>query len=174
MEKIINISIIVLALIAIGLGYMIFQSKRMQIFQESSNVVFPSVSEIPSISAIPSNADEILVLQPPLSNAKKEDITRYHAAVEKLAQDSTSIKIDDNCIATPRVARMKIGTTFSITNQDNYPHLLSFEGPSYTIPPKGIQELTATFNHGDGIYAYTCDKTPFSKGNIAGVLMIIK
>lgn len=172
MEKTLKITITVLVITALGLGYIISKSVLTTPAEVAQETVAPTPTPIvPGVSSTPSlSSDEALILKPPpAANASKEDIGRYYATVDRLAKNTDTIEIGSGCSARPLVARIKSGSKFSVTNNDIYDHSLTFDGPVYNIPSKGTQVVVAKFTHGAGVYAYVCDASS-PTGKIIGVL----
>ncbi|MDP3769638.1 MAG: hypothetical protein Q8R40_01700 [bacterium] len=177
MEKTLRIIIVILLVVALGLGYVI--SKK-----SPPRPVGIAATPLPSLVAKTSpspgspvstpvlNLDQKLVLDPPPSGSDKEAIGRYFSAVERLAKNEDRIEIGPGCFVDPLVVRIKQGAKFTIKNGDTRDHELNFDGPkSYPIRAGSTETITVSFSHGPGIYAYVCDQTSPGK-KIVGVLTV--
>jgi len=177
MEKSLKIIVIVLAITAVGLGYLISQRMTTEpgtISLSPSPVMHTPTASLPTSSQVSFTPDQQLILKPPPpAGSKKEDIGRYYAIVDRLAQVTDMIELGSQCYANPLVVIAKYGSKLTVANRDIYDHTINFDGPTtYTIPPKGSETIIIDFSHKIGLYAYVCDSKS-SSGKIVGVLKVM-
>jgi len=163
MEKPLKVIIIVLAITAVGLGYLISQrmisvpetvSQPPPIVSRSSTPIPPSLGvptpsvTSPNSTSVPTPSgisvtptftqDEALILKPPPpAGSKNEDIGRYYKTVDKLAKNSDTVQLGSQCYANPLVVSIKYGSKLKVTNNDIYDHIVNFDGATtYAIASK--------------------------------------
>lgn len=143
---------IVLILVALILGYFIYQQR--------------STSE--SIR-VPDNSDKKNVLLWPPQNASVEEKQRHDDLVRSLAADAEFLDILSDCTAQPVVLRVRFGETFTIRNQDIVDHVITVnEDNIFSIPVGGTKDVKADFGKGRGNYGFVCD----SRTGVSGILHV--
>ncbi len=126
-KNLVYIGIGILAIIAIFMGYKIYQ-QQVSLNQPTSKDQSVSVSQ-------PITEEEKLVKADPL-NATLEERTAYRKKLDQFAKDATTVEIT-NCKPNPLVARVKENTAPNITNNDNAEHVLRLGTTELKVPAKG-------------------------------------
>ncbi|MBI3420897.1 MAG: hypothetical protein HY006_02435 [Candidatus Sungbacteria bacterium] len=160
-------ALIVLALIAIVLTYLIYRQLRPASSLRSDSPQRQSEGSAPKPNVNPPQkliADEQAALNPPLNGSTPEASKRHAELVQRLAKDTAQLDIT-GCTAKPVVSRVRYKTKISVKNNDAVKHLIVFD-PAHTfeIPPRAIHELPIDFQSGPGIYGYGCDNIPQAVG----------
>jgi len=171
--------IVVLAVIAVVLGYQIYK-------QTTGTGIAPPVVQTPpiqqsvintdisQISPLPQNIDidvESILKQFPDTTATDEEKTKFNEYLFSLAQEADTLTIVSsataNCSPTPKILRVKKETEFKIVNQDNVDHKLSmFQKDIYA---KANTTTTVKTDWGTGAFGYICGDT----GPRVGIFIII-
>ncbi len=149
---------IILIGIALVLGYAVYsQYARKQSSDATVQSTIPPSSPAKS-QLLPSDltADERFMLNPPSVEASRGAKQKHAQIVAKLAVDGDNIQIN-NCKPSPLVLHVKIGSEFTMTNNDSVDHDITFyEEPTYKLPANNSLTIKAAFKYGTGDYGYVC------------------
>ncbi|MDP2735599.1 MAG: hypothetical protein Q8P12_05330, partial [bacterium] len=155
MQKyILLLAIVALILIAVGLGYLIFQqyspaSEQGQEQEQGSEL----------------SGDAGRVLTTPGPDATEEERIAHFELARRMAQESDVLDLSACSLADPVVLKLTEGQSFAVKNDDEQPHTMVFnENTMHQIPAGGSIELTADFEMGPGLYGYGCDSVPRAVG----------
>jgi hypothetical protein len=160
-------ALVILALIAVVLGYMIFR-------QGSSNSTAQETPSGPeSIGAVPAGdanrkqdltSDEQAILSPPKPGSPKEDFERHAQVVAKVAREAPYLDVT-GCKAVPLVLRTKYKNSIKFKNTDTVKHAIVLDANHvFEIPPGTTKDVFIDFEHGAGIYGFGCDNVPHAIG----------
>jgi len=143
--------IIVLAVVAVGLGILILKP------QGGNLVGRPS----PTVSVVPVNRnlteDQKKLLQVPTKDSSQEEIRAHYNLALKLSVASSVLDIA-NCDVNPMVLKVKDGSSFTIKNSGNQDRSISFDRDNTIYVPAGKTHVQkAQFKNGPGLYGYGCD-----------------
>jgi len=177
-NKLMIVGIVVLAVIAVVLGYQIYQetlaSKPQSVSQTQTPILPQTVGDtnISQVSPQPQDIDvESILKQFPSSTATDEERIKSNDYLLSLGQEVDTLTIVSsataNCSPTPKILRVKKGTEFKIVNQDNVDHKLSMFQKDISV--KANTTITVKTDWGAGAYGYVCDGT----GRRVGILHII-
>lgn len=170
------IAVVVLAVIAVILGYKIYQQTTGLKTQDRSiqqqNTSVPQDVRNQSSPGAAQNIDvEALMKQFPTSNSSEEERRKFNDYLLSLGQEVDTITISSNatsnCNPTPQVLRIIKGAEIKIVNQDTVDHKLSMFQKD--ILAKAGQTTTVKTDWGTGAFGYVCDGT----GPRVGILLII-
>lgn len=151
-----TIAIAALVLIALGLGWLIFQQSSPEAAEE------PSQEQESGLSG-----DAERVLTTPGPEATEEERIAHFELARRLAQESDVLDLSACSLADPVVLKVTEGDAFTVKNDDTQPHTMVFnEDTLRQIPAGGSIELTADFEMGSGLYGYGCDSVPRAVGLI--------
>lgn len=151
------ILIIVLVFVAIFVGFKIYQNvsaKKVPALDNLSSSSKDSKSEIPGLS----DEEFSFITRPSLANLSQDDMKRLREILEKAAVETTNVKIDSACQASPFVIKTKIGTAVTVENTDTQSHKLQFGQNSELTVEKTATLKTETLR--PGITRYACDGKP--------------
>jgi len=172
---------IVLALVAILLGYLIYQQQTgaslfttdRTLQTSSPDLLTPLPGNLRATSLNETYVNETDVLNWPAPNASVEEKQRHSNFIQSIAQNTEYIDIV-NCVAQPLVFRIQLGQTFVLRNQDAVDHTITIrEEAEFYIPAGGTNSSTANthiFEFGPGNYGYTCE----SQAGIAGIFFVVE
>jgi hypothetical protein len=176
MSKILTpIGIICLLIIAVVLGYTIFQK---QIAPSSNNqavtnqqYITPQPSTNNSTTTAPttnqpSAEEQDLVKAIPGSSSTLEERVAYNIKLQKFEKVTDTIEIT-NCWPNPFIARVREFTDLKIKNNDNVEQLI-YLGQTQINVPAGKTITTKPPGKGDGITNLTCN------GGAQGLLHVIQ
>jgi hypothetical protein len=159
------IAFAVLAAAALVLGYLILRP-QISAFLAEHRAKAPSSAETPVIAT--DQADRDAIRQTPEKNSPSSTKAAYFEVIKRLGKDTDSVDLS-GCLSNPIVARVKLGSTVTITNKDSSPHQLQINPEhTYTIPAKGSLPVKVDFGFGAGWYGYGCD----SSNGAAGVFWV--
>lgn len=171
----IYVGITILAVIAVFLGYRIYQKQTEVALPPSKNIQTQdipspkgSVDKVTSVSNLESNERQE-VLNFPSSNASAEEKKKHSDLVNKLGNQSGATTLNiSGCNPTPIVSRVKQGSSFKIENPDQLDHTI-YANPAKKIVIKGNSESTLStsdFGSSLGDYGYNCDTSTTPVGII--------
>lgn len=180
-KKLVYAGIIALAVIALVLGYKIYQQQigkgeqSITPNQQVNNATTPN-SEVnqatpdASLSRTPSAAEISAVLNFPGPNATAEERKKHSDLVNKLGDEAGFSFLNiSGCKPVPVVYRVKLGSTFKVKNTDSVDHTI-YTAKKVTIKANSEQTLNSK-EIGDnlGDYGYGCDNS----SGAAGIIQII-
>jgi len=159
-DMLLTVSIIVLAVIALVLGYVLWRQARPAVAPALSTEIL-----LESTSPGASNT-QFDVLNPPSPDASPDEHARFFEEVQRLAREADFVDISD-CTPNPQVLQVKYGSTITFRNQDTAEHTIT-HNPQYqfVIPPGGTKEVAADFGRGPGLYGYGCESSSGAIGMI--------
>lgn len=154
--KYLNVLLIILAFIALILGYTIIYREGGPRPGQEVKKYAPTSSELRS--------DEFAVLNTPGPDASEEERNRHFDIVVRLATAAEELNISE-CTPTPVVMTIKEGETLIVRNDDSVDRSIVFDQENiYPIPARSTQKIAGLFERGLGIYGYGCDSLPTAVG----------
>lgn len=175
-KNLVYIGVVVLAVIAVILGYNIYQ-------QQSGGATTPSTQQ-PQTRDITQpiqqgtdqtttqkkelTAEEKQVLQFPGPNASEAERKAWADLVNKLGNESGVPYLDiTGCSPTPVVYRVKLDGTFKVKNSGQTDHVIYTGDKRTTIKANSEQSVSSSsMGNTPGDYGYSCDGSPSSIGII--------
>lgn len=175
-KTLVYVGVIVLAVIAVVLGY--------QIYQQTAGVQTPSVPQtqdttVPQtvgnqdtlqISPLSQKIDMEFILKntpdPNSSIGKKQDWENYL----RVNRQEGSLIVIKNCIAEPSVLIIENGEDFKIQNEDSVDHKLTIPPNGITVKAKESVSLKATLEMSE--FGYSCETIP-NNSNV-GIVHVLR
>ena len=145
------ITILILVVVAVVLGYFILSSAGV-------NIPFSLTNKDGSTSSDPRelSSDEKAVLILP-DGKDKEAGKKHNLLVTKLAKQSSVLIISD-CQPQPLVTKIAEGSKLTITNEgDTDVTIIVDPENTFTVIKGGTKVITVDFGKGPGFYGYNCD-----------------
>lgn len=136
-KNLIYIGIGILAIIAVFLGYKIYQQQASFKQIASQTKPTPTVQVQQSSQPQDSSAEENLIKAAPPQDASEQDRTAYYQKLQGLAKDAATIEIT-NCTLNPLIIRTKEGTVLSIKNNDGIEHTVVSGTDKLKVPANGM------------------------------------
>lgn len=176
-KKLVYVGVVVLALIAVILGYKIYQQtissqsapkpKPSAEFQDVT-IPKPGVNNSQQTDTSSQSIDlDSIFKRFPGPNATAEEIQSFHDYLYTISRETGLITLKD-CKADPQVLRVKKGQEFKIKNEDSVDHKLTMPGKQVSVKAAGEITLTASEI---GEYGYGCDTAP-NKSNV-GIIQTV-
>jgi len=169
---VLNAALVCLALIAVVLGYFVYQKYAAGVSVEvpEQEDVAMEVSEseqtVPSTNSALSD-EERAILNPPPPGSPEEDFQNHFQSVQQFAVETDILTVGAGCRMTPTVAKAQLGSTLELRNDDGVSHTIVFTSTlSYLVPAHARVLLPINFNQGAGLYGYACDTNPSAAGMI--------
>lgn len=167
-HRVLNLALIVLAVIALVLGYLVYLkltggslpslslNRDTSLSEERSGAVpdFSSLSDIDLIMSLP-HPDQVT----------PEVMQAYAIEMNNRAEDTTQIRIRERCEAQPQIAGLFLGDTVSFTNDDAAAHTVRVTPErALELAPGGSEDIVVDFPTGKGMYVYLCDDSSTPSG----------
>lgn len=180
-KNLVYIGIAVLAVIAVVLGYQIYQqtvSKKAPTTRQQppTRTITQPVGTQSSTQTAPQKteltAKEKQVLNFPGPNASQEEKNAWEAVVRKLGAESEGVAYLDisGCKPNPVVYRVKLDSSFMVKNSDQKDHEI-YNAKRVTIKANSTQTLrTQEIGSNIGLLGYGCDGSP---GLGVGIIQIV-
>lgn len=150
-KRFVYFGIVVLAAIAIFLGYQIYQ--QYQLKQSSGTKLEPGQTSV-NQSVAPKETD---VLNFPGPNASEEETRKFAETVQANAKETGELDIS-RCEPNPKVLKVKLGSEFKIKNSDPSEHKIYIANrEEFSATPDSTVTVKASFGKGPGTYGYGCD-----------------
>ncbi len=163
-KNFVYIGIAVLALIAVVLGYKIYQQKLTSTLPQTNqstqnrpttptsvNQATPGEAQTPSVDL---GEQERLVKSVPLPTAPLEARIAFNDQLKKYEKETGTIEIT-NCKPLPLIFRVKGETSFSIKNNDAVEYKISVGGQKITLAPNSMSTMMA--GKADGVTDISCN-----------------
>jgi len=179
-KTLLYIGIAVLAVIAVVLGYKIWEQLQIPPIQRTQDTSVPQTvgnqqtsqqtTQSPSIPQ--SDWDRIVNF-----DSTKEDEEAnidFTDTVVKYAKESNIIEFNQ-CKASPLIVTMKIGSEFTIRSTDSKEQSIAFGSKQYLLKPGDSLQVKEDFAQVPGIYRYACSYGSGNTGTyipVAGVLRV--
>ena len=161
-ETFFYLAIVLLALLAIVLGYLIYQQ---QFSEESISQEPPARSGIEQTPQEKSTDEIPEVLNIPPPDASQEEKQKHFEIALQEAKEASYLDITQCTLAVPVVFRVREGESFEVRNNDTKPHTIIINPENtFTIPAKESRDIAPDFVQGPGLYGYGCDLTAHSVG----------
>lgn len=172
-KNLVYIGVVVLAVIAVILGYNIYQQQTGVATTPSTQppartIEQPSGTQSGNQASTQNIDIDALFKKFPGPNATVAQIQDFRDYIDPLSKETGLITIKD-CKADPIVLRVKKGQDFKITNQDSIDHKLTMLGQEVTV--KAGATLTRKAPGEIGESGYSCDNA--KTGNI-GIIHIVQ
>lgn len=152
-----NIILLVLLVVALVLGYFLYEKMK-------GPAVVPGIGK-----GIEATSGERAVLNYPAAGVSEEEWKNYLIAIAKVAVETDTITIGAGCSVKPVVLKtaLVMGKTVKVKNTDSVPHTLSFNNPpNFLVAANSTTEMPVDFKGVPGIYGYGCDNSPQAVGLI--------
>ena len=167
-NKIITVLIIILAFIALVLGYAIYRERFASFDKKSvSGTQFAQTQDFQAPQsqgpALYSGDDERAVLNAPSPDAPEEERQAHFELAKSVAQDAEYLDIT-GCVGSPLVLKVKGNEPISVRNDDAVEHSIGFNNALYPISAGGTTEVAFDFHSGPGLYGYGCDTSQGAAG----------
>lgn len=178
-KNLVYIGIAALAILAILLGYQIYQQQTGIGSQTlpTPNPVVQNNSTSPLNSTQPqatrsSTIDQYIDLdsvfkQFPGPNATEEEKIRFNDYLLSIGKEGDTLTIS-NCKPIPVVFRVRKGTEFSLSNLDNMDHTLNVSQVTFSVKARETKRVKT--DNLDGANGYYCDGV----GSKIGILHIVQ
>lgn len=174
-KNFVYIGIAVLALIAVVLGYKIYQQRLSYTLPQTNQSQNRPATGTVVNQATPGGAQntaqnidlDSLFKQFPGANATTEEKTKFNSYLLSIGQETGTLVIN-NCKVTPLVFRVKKGVDFMVSNLDNKDHTLNVNQVTFSVKAKETKKLTT--DNLDGAYGYYCDGV----GPRVGILHVVQ
>lgn len=165
--------ILVLSLLALALGFLVFDKSKIYVPQKSPESKLQSNKSLSLISSGEFSEDEIKLLRPPQQGASKAEVDEHSKLAAKLSVIGKEVDIS-NCKAKPLVLQAHEAFMIRVINSGKTDIMINFDGKKNLEIPAGKSiELNSVFVHGAGLYGYVCEKLGF-KGLVGFVLVTPK
>lgn len=170
-KNLVYIGIVALAVIAVILGYNIYQQQKT--YQAPLTNQKQSQTKTVESPAPTSKASKTDVLTFPGPNATADETKKFSEHVNQIAQETDTLNIG-KCSPSPLALKTKLGASINLRNDDTTTHKIIFN-PEYqfTLNAGETKAVKADFGHGDGIYSYICDKA-LNAATPIGVFLLVK
>lgn len=179
-DKVLNLIILVLVIVAIYLGYSVYrksQNKGLENKNISVNNSSPSGSIVATSSSntslprkLPSNLSEEEKKVLDFESVKSDEEKRAQMALaQKLAKQEDNLEIS-GCSGNPVVIKVKLGQNLTLKNNDKVKHnFIVNNNHQYEVAAESVKSIIADFQKGPGLYGYRCDSFGTS-----GVILVIE
>lgn len=170
--KVLTIANVILAVLAAGLGYLIFRDydvgSKINSYLKSKPQEVKQENKISNAlqSELASEGEDVLNFPSP--DANEEERNRHSDLVNKLAIKTDFLEIAD-CEPSPLVIRLNEEARFIIKNTGDKRRLIQIVDFEIRLPPGSEEEVEvkSIAEFGLGSYGYTCD------GVLVGVINVI-
>ena len=156
----------VLVLVALGLGLSIYKQNTPQ----TDNSTKPTSSSLSVSKDAELTADEKKLFNPPATTAPAADKKAHYELALRMSTESDALEIK-NCVATPVVIRVRLGSTFSVKNAGSSEIDFGF-GEKVKIAPGASAPVKADFKNGVGVYGFGCSDTK-AVSRLIGYVMVM-
>lgn len=158
-------AVIVLFIIAVGLGFMIFKNKAGDSPQEqvsrisdsnpsNNQAVIPSLDG-PLITPEPGREKEYL-FSVNMDSSEEDKLMHFYYALS-VAQGAEFINVTD-CDSSPLVFKAKLGSDIKLKNDGNGEIVLIHDqNHTYRVAPNSTKTIKADFGMGPALYGYGCN-----------------
>lgn len=147
-----NSKIVVLVIIAIILGYAVYNQQQNKLPSSSTSLTTPPIPLTSNLTE-----EEKFILNPPSATASS-DLKKKHAdTIAKLAKEGSSLEIKD-CKPNILVLQVKQGSDLVAKNLDSVKHRLIFDSEHiFELPASGSKTINVDFKYGTGDYGFVCE-----------------
>jgi len=175
-NKLMIVGIVVLALIAVVLGYKIYQQTALKgpPVQSIQSVVKPTpTTTVKQSSKTTSNeiSENNILQSSPGPNSSDEEKNKFLDAVKRLAKETAVLDIT-KCQPQPVVFKMRKAAQLQVRNNNNIEHTIIIDSEhQYSIPPNS----TKTINTGLGVGSpgYRCGGVGFENEPLVGIIDVV-
>lgn len=177
MKLFLNIALILLALSALILGYLLMYKTSenaewdpMAAEQISGDAEIQEEQKQEQIEADGKiTFEEIAALTPPGTSATEAQIEAYMALLARIDIETQEFAIGNECSITPTVVKALADKEIAVTNEDTVSHTLTFNGNDRVDFAAGETSVLPSeiFMNGPGVYGYQCDE-----GSLAGLVVL--
>lgn len=176
MESKSKVLVVILVIVALGLGYAIYAKKYAKTAvpsEQTGNQNTQTNNNQQNTQTQPKEltADEKIIFSNPGPNTSKEDLALFSSTIAKLAVPGDTVTVN-NCTATPQVLKMKYGSKFTVKNAGTAEIHFGFGTDRTLIAPGASAQLTANYKNGAGIYGFGCDDKSLNRA--IGILLLTK
>ena len=174
MERTLKIIVVVLAVGAVVLGYLIYVRDYKPLAGTPStqapvtNTPTPSQGmSAPVSSSYELTAEEKKALTPPTQNATPAEQKAFFDVVVAAAKQVPVLELGAACSVRPVVLSLKKGAPLKIKNTATVEQSVAFNKDSvYTVPAGATKEFKVSFAQNGGIYGYGCGSSAGASGMI--------
>ena len=161
-ETFFYLAIVLLALVAIVLGYLIYQQQFSEESTSQESLTRSGIEQTPQKKS----TDEIVeVLNIPPPDASQEEKQKHFELALREAKEASYLDITQCTLAAPVVFKVREGESFEVRNNDTEPHTIIINPENtFTIPAKESRDIAPDFVQGPGLYGYACDNVPRAVG----------
>lgn len=157
-EEKMNIAVVFLIVVAVMLGYMIFQQSRPKSTDRiekagAAQALFQDLAD-----------KERAVLNVPSQDSTQEEKQQHFELVLRIAKEADYLDISQ-CIPSPVVFKVKNDERFTVKNPDAVEHTIGLDPDHiFSVPAQSTKTIVADFGHGAGLYGYGCDASTKAVG----------
>ena len=152
--------ILLLVVIAVGLGFAVYRKNHPSKNQTSQTTQATSQSQ--------TEEQKLLIIPGP--NASKEEVDAHNQLAAKLAQVGTEIEVG-NCQSKPIVLQIQNGANLTLKNTSSLDDNLTFDTKTkVNVVANKSLVLKVAFEHGPGLYGYRCKNGSFE--GISGFVLV--
>ncbi len=176
-KNLVYVGIGILAIIAVFLGYKIYQQQTVLQNQSIASskpqpIVQQNTSKSSTLSPQNNNISQAIDLdsvfkQFPGRNASKEEKMKFNNYLLSIGTEGGTLTIN-NCKVVPLVFRVKKGADFMLSNLDNVDHTLKVNQVTFSVKARETKKVKA--DNLDGANGYYCDGT----GPKIGILHVVQ
>jgi len=153
--KILNLTLIVLAIVAGVLGYFVYE-KYAPIDTERG--VSSVNTDLTSTDYSAMNDEELVQALPNSADVSSEAIQSYGIEVDARSVETDRVVISAGCTSEPAIAAVALDSTVVFANEDDETHTLQLTPDiSLVIPAHKSKSVKIDFSTGVGMYGYPCD-----------------
>lgn len=168
-KNLVYVGIIVLAVVAIYLGYKIYQ-QQIGLKSQTKTPGQQIQSNTSPKPAAPQTTQPTFVLNFPGPNSSDEETRKFAEDVQANAKETGELNISQ-CKPNPQVLKVKLGSEFKIKNSDLSEHKIYIAGKEkFSASPNSTVTAKAAFDKGSGTYGYGCD----SDNTLAGAFFVVE
>lgn len=158
-NKLINASIIFLAVVAGVLGYFVYEKYApIKIDNKKGNEAAVGEATGPLNYEAMSDKDLVRAL-PNSAEASSDTLQQFSLEVIERVVETNSVTIGSECVSNPPIAAIAMGESMTFKNEDKKAHTLQISPDIIlTIPAHKSASIKIDFATGPGMYGYPCDE----------------
>lgn len=163
-----KVLIIVLLIVALGLGVAIYSKRDKTDVKPSQNSGVTENSNEIAVGENLTDEEKVLLYSPGVEN-KEEEAQVFFGLVNKLAVAGNKIVIND-CNAVPVVLKIGFNSTFTVENVGKKDINFGIGDEKVMVRAGQSQNIKASYKNGPGVYGYGCDDPTLNRS--VGMLLI--
>ncbi len=159
--------IIILALVAVGLGFAIYKQGFLDRFlpqnsatsKSSSNTAAKQASNSKPKRPLPEglSEEELALMTPPGQTASEAQRNAHYQIGKKLAKEASALQLNKCNGPSPLDMKLVNGQEFDVVNSDTSDHTIIIGEKKFTVKANSTETFKADFGRGNGLYGYICD-----------------